>query len=117
MTPAAIDKAIYYSGGVVRDFVRLVHSACTDALVREEENIDEKNIDNAIHERRNDYTRLLSKEDLELLQTIKSKRPSAGKDERMLRLLHNRAILEYVNDERWCDVNPLLEDLVEENTS
>jgi len=61
---------------------------------------------------RNEYRRILDKEDMKLLRTIyKTKKLEfVGRLRPLLQLL---AILEYRDGENWCDVHPVLRKLLD----
>lgn len=111
----AIDTAIYYCGGVMRDLVSLIQKACADAIIRKGSGITKANVLNAVNDRRNEYSRMITATDKQLLREIDQGELAAGCEERVLDLLHSRSVLEYLNKGRWCAVNPILEDLLQDN--
>ncbi len=53
---------------------------------------------------------MLTSEDYAILKGICDKNEMHG-IEKIGHLLHNLSILEYMNDETWCDIHPTLEKL------
>ena len=61
---------------------------------------------------RNDYIRILNREDLKILKEVKSKKEKTDED-RFHDLLFSLAILEYANDEVWYDIHPTIKGIIE----
>jgi nucleoside-triphosphatase THEP1 len=108
-----------YSGGVVRELIRITQECCRLMLVqlrqksRKQESIDDLKIDQIILAKaldilRNDMMITLSKSDREILrQTHINYRPDDPKHQDFLDLLHNIYVIEYRNTETWYDLHPL----------
>ena len=60
---------------------------------------------------RNEYRRILDKEDLKLLKNVKDSKKLEFSD-RLRSLLQVLALLEYSDEENWCDVHPVLRKIV-----
>ena len=109
-TPA-LEQAVTYSGGVFRELARIVRTAIGRARRRKAARMDCTDIEWAATEIRNEYRRILDKEDLKLLRKI-------GEDnhlefnERMRPLMQLLALLEYRDEENWCDIHPVLRKLL-----
>lgn len=111
VTPSALDAAITYSGGVFREMARIMRTSIGKARRRKAVKLELEDIEWAATEIRNEYRRILSREDLKLLREIyRTKRLEYN--ERMHPLLQLLAILEYRTGENWCDVHPVLRKLL-----
>jgi hypothetical protein len=105
--PVALNDAINYSGGVFRELARIIRTAIGRARRRKAGQIEPEDIEWAATEIRNEYRRILDKEDVKLLKKINdSKRLEYS--EQMMPLLQLLAILEYRDQENWCDIHPVL---------
>jgi hypothetical protein len=62
---------------------------------------------------RNDYIRILGKEDLEILKGVKNTKGKIGDEDRFHDLLFSLATLEYANDEVWYDIHPTIKGIIE----
>jgi hypothetical protein len=112
LTPEALDLCIYYSGGVFRELARMMRTSIGHARRRNAEKVEAMDVEWAASEIRNEYRRILDKEDMKLLKTIhKTKKLEfVGRLRPLLQLL---AILEYRDGENWCDVHPTLRKLLD----
>lgn len=108
----ALEYAISISGGVFREMAWIIRTAADKAIARGDEKIQKSDIDKAESRRRNEFRRILRTEDYDLLVNIHRNRKLMGA-EKCAHLLHNLSILEYVNDENWCDVHPVIIPLIE----
>ncbi|HEY9802258.1 MAG TPA: ATP-binding protein [Leptolyngbyaceae cyanobacterium] len=112
---SAAEKIVVYSGGVLRELIRLANICCLICLrlVRQKPGekivIDDQIIEQAIKEIRNELSLRLGKEDFKILQTTyEDFEPDDVKQPEFLELLHGLYILEYRNDETWYDIHPIL---------
>ncbi|BAY94596.1 MULTISPECIES: ATP-binding protein [unclassified Tolypothrix] len=112
---SATEKIVIYSGGVLRELIRLANVCCLICLRlirrKPEERIviDDQVIEQAIKEIRNELSLRLGKEDLRILATTYHNfEPEDVKQSEFLELLHGLYILEYRNDETWYDIHPIL---------
>lgn len=113
----ALEKIIAFSGGVPRILLQLARNAALEADLDDEKVIRLAHVTAAIRRDQRDFQRLLNAEQLQLLQRIHiSKNCQQSKEEQAL--LHNLSVLEYLDDDAklWYDVNPLVVDLLPENT-
>lgn len=116
ISEAARDTIIRASGGLMRTLVGLVRSAAVKAVAAGKDTIDRAEAEAAVNAERADYVTGLKQDDYEVLrQRHADKRLSA--DEAVLSLLHTRALLEYANDEPWCDVHPIALPLIQQRGS
>ncbi len=112
ISPEALDLSIYYSGGVFRELARVMRTSIGHARRRGATQVEAEDVEWTASEIRNEYRRILDKEDLKLLRTIhKTKRLEfVGRLRPLLQLL---AILEYRDGENWCDIHPTLRKLLD----
>lgn len=110
-TTAAFDKLVTYSGGVPRNIIRLARAACLKARVDAVAQVDVEHVQDAVNKERNDFDRMLSREQREALKKVVETRTIDQTDE-YRDLLHNLSILEYENGSLWHDVNPVIRDLL-----
>ena len=118
MTPnlieaAALEQAITYSGGVFRELARIMRTAIGRARRRNANKLDCTDIEWAATEIRNEYRRILDKEDIKLLKKVAENNHLESSD-RLRPLLQLLALLEYRDGENWCDVHPVLRKLLDE---
>jgi len=109
----ALDKAVTYSGGVFRELARIIRTAIGRARRRKATQLDVSDVEWAATEIRNEYRRILDKEDLKLLKSV-STNNRLEYTERMTPLLQLLALLEYRDGENWCDVHPVLRKLLDD---
>lgn len=119
LTAGIQQKLIVYSGGVLRELIRIANECCRVCLrqIRRErdEIINEEILEKAINKLRNDYTLPLGKVDYEILQIIYNKyMPDDPKQSEFLELLHGLHILEYRNKQIWYDVHPIIIELLKD---
>jgi len=109
----ALDLAITYSGGVFREMARIMRTAISNARRRRVRQIETVDVEWAATEIRNEYRRILDKDDLDILRSIHEKN-RLEYNERIRPLLQLLALLEYRNGENWCDVHPVIRKLLYE---
>lgn len=105
--PAALNQAITYSGGVFREQARIIRTAIGRARRRKIAQIEVDDVEWAANEIRNEYRRILDKDDLKLLKIVHDSKRLEYSD-RLRALLQVLALLEYRDEENWCDVHPVL---------
>jgi nucleoside-triphosphatase THEP1 len=117
-----VDRIVLYSGGVLRELIRIAQECCRLMRVRllqkvrrqepiTDDRIDLEILNKALNILRNDLTITLSKTEREILQiTYQNHMPDDPKQQEFLDLLHRIAAIEYRNDESWYDVHPLIVD-------
>jgi hypothetical protein len=108
----ALEDAITSCGGVFREMARIMRTSVGRARRRRAPKVETVDVDWATTEIRNEYRRILDKDDIELLKIV-HKKNHLEYDDRLRPLLQLLAILEYRNGENWCDVHPVLRRLVE----
>lgn len=106
--PRALEQAITYSGGVFRELARILRTAIGRARRRKADCIEVEDIEWSATEIRNEYRRILDREDLKLLKRVQETKQLEYTD-RIRPLLQLLALLEYRDQEKnWCDVHPVL---------
>ena len=109
----ALGEAVAHSGGVFQQLQRLMEDACVTAITRGAPVVTRPDVREAAAALRNQLERSLTDEDHEILAAV-DRRKQASSDDATLALLHGLHLVEYRNLERWCDVNPLLEQTLRE---
>jgi len=109
----ALEDAITYSGGVFREMARIMRTAIGQARRRNAPQIDTNDVEWAATEIRNEYRRILDRNDLQYLKKV-HEHNRLEYNERLRPLLQLLAILEYRDKENWCDVHPVLRKLINE---
>ncbi|HET6845357.1 MAG TPA: hypothetical protein VFH29_00900 [Anaerolineales bacterium] len=109
----ALDAAISYSGGVFREMARIMRTAIGRARRRKASQLNGEDVEWAATEIRNEYRRILDKEDLKLLKKVAENNRMEYND-RLRPLLQLLALLEYRDGDNWCDVHPVLRKLLDD---
>jgi hypothetical protein len=109
----ATELAITYSGGVFRELARILRTAIGNTRRKKGGKIVVDDIEWAANEIRNEYRRILDREDLKFLKKIKDSK-HLEYHERLRPLLQLLAVLEYRDEENWCDVHPVLRKMLDE---
>ncbi len=117
IAPEALQALVEASGGLVGTLVRLGELAAEHALVDRKTSIDLGSAQHAIAEVRADFKALLRPQDYVVLRQ-KRQDKNLVSEPGIRDVLYNGSLLEYHNDEPWCDVHPavlpLLGDEVDE---
>jgi len=108
---SALEEAISYSGGVFRELARIIRTGIGRARRRTAKKVEKADIEWAATEIRNEYRRILDKEDIKLLKKV-NKDNQLEYTDRLRSLLQILAVLEYRDKEKWCDVHPVLRKLL-----
>jgi len=101
------DELIALSGGQPTQLMTLVR----EAIISNDWPIDKKSLERAKTDGRREYARLLRAEHWPIIEEIHStgSYTRTKENERAFReLLESRAILQYVNDEEWYGLNPMV---------
>ena len=109
--PETINLAITMGAGVFRESARIMQIAADSAIEHERDRIIKEDVERAEQEIRSDFKRILRTEDYDILKELYENNEIRG-IERIGHLLHNLSVLEYVNDEIWCDIHPTLEKIL-----
>lgn len=104
---ALIKDIALFSGGNVRDFIRLLKSM-VEAVKPEELPLTEKNVQFTFRRKIRNYEIAPSEEEFELLAHVYNTF-SISNDSAHYRMLNNHLILAYINGGTWYDVHPALQ--------
>jgi len=110
--PDAVDSAIKMGAGVFRETALIIQIAADSTIERGRDRITRDDVERAERERRSDFKRILQTEDYDILEEIYKNNDIRGID-KIGHLLHNLSVLEYENDENWCDIHPTLENVLD----
>jgi len=109
----ALEQMVVASGGLVRSLISLGQFAAVNALGRGAQRIETQDVARAIVELRNDFIASLRKEEYAMLAELRRTKQLAA-DEEVQDLLQTVALLQYENGEVWCDVHPVVVELLRE---
>ncbi len=104
---------IYMSGGVVREYIRIIRDSAIKALARGKTSISKDIAMEVVNGLKNIYKAQLSDADYEVLEDV-CKTKDIKRDEKLVGLLHNLSVLEYKNADSWCDLNPIVRSILDE---
>ena len=113
ITEEAMAEAIKSSAGIITELVRLIRDSANIANMETRSRIEEGDVKRVVTGIRNDYIRILGKEDLGILKGVKNTKEKIGDEDRFHDLLFSLAILEYANDEVWYDIHPTIKGIIE----
>ncbi|VVB72025.1 AAA ATPase domain protein [uncultured archaeon] len=109
----ALNSLAKYSGGMLRDFIRLLAYTIEMAQTRGGKlPIEHKLADQAFRRLVNEYGRMVPDEHFDLLARVAMNK-RAPNDDKHQAMLYNLSVLEYMNGDRWCDVHPAVKELPE----
>ncbi len=110
----ALNHAVEMSGGVVRELIRIIQGAATEARANSANSIAMNQIQRTIGQLRTEYSYTLTEdEDIEILKRVRATNELRWKNrEPLLKLLHQLFILMYSNGENWYGINPIVEALI-----
>ena len=111
MDDDALGHAVSISGGVFREMARVIRIAASKAYARGEDKVEITDVKKAESQIRNEFRRMLETEDYDALKEIYEKQELRG-SETCAKLLHSMSVLEYRNDENWCDVHPVVHPII-----
>jgi len=109
--PEALDAAVELSGGIFRELAFVMQLSISHALEHGTSRIEKEDVRQAETRIRSDFRRILTSRDYELLREVRDTNEMRNVDE-LGDLLHILAVMEYTNDENWCDVHPALRPLL-----
>jgi hypothetical protein len=113
IAPLALEDAITYSGGVFREMARIMRTAIGQARRRKADKVEISDVEAAATEIRNEYRRILDRDDMEILRKVNENNRLEYND-RLRPLLQLLALLEYRKGENWVDVHPVLRKVLNE---
>ncbi len=118
-------QIILFSGGVLRELIRIVDRCCDKVklelrgqikrqqLNEPEVKIDRRILNEVITDLRLERAEVLGKVDYEMFLAIYNNfQPQDTENQRFLDFLHGLYILEYRNAKLWYDLNPIVRDLL-----
>jgi hypothetical protein len=111
IVPAALNMLIQGSGGVMRDFIRLMQSAALYAEVAGKERIGKPETAKALNELRRQLMAQRTPDYHEVLNKVRQTHERVGGEDEGKKcdlLLRNDVVLSYVNDDIWYDVHAAL---------
>ncbi|NEQ35348.1 MAG: AAA family ATPase [Okeania sp. SIO3I5] len=119
--PEIVKKIVIYSGGVLRELVRITNQCCRICLrlIRRQPDdleikINAEVLQEAITNIRIDFdTRIGSADYAVLKETYQNFQPNDSKEQRFLDLLHALYVLEYRNSDGWYDIHPIVTELLQ----
>jgi len=111
--PDALEYIIDMSGGVVREFIRIIRDSAVRAITRKKDLIDKNIAVEVVNGLKNIYQAQLSDEDYQILMEVHQTK-DIKRDELLVGLLHNLSVLEYRNERSWCDLNPIVRAILDE---
>ncbi|AKB42733.1 P-loop NTPase fold protein [Methanosarcina vacuolata] len=111
--PEALEYIIDMSGGVLRDYIRIIRDSAVTALTRGKTVIDKAVAEEVVNDLKNTFQAQLSDEDYDVLLEV-SHSKSIKRDQGLVGLLHNLSVLEYTNGRNWCDLHPIVRTILEE---
>lgn len=120
--PETLEQIIIYSGGVLRELIRIANECCRICLRLIRRNLDNSTIkidkiilQQAIIKLSTDFDMRIGTADYEILaKTYSEFRPTDPKEQRFLDLLHGLYVLEYRNAQLWYDVHPIVTKLLKQ---
>ncbi len=120
--PETKEKIIIYSGGVLRELIRITNECCRICLRLIRRNpedlaikINSEVLQQAITKLSLDFDMRIGTDDYEILETTYQEfRPKDPKEQRFLDLLHGLYVLEYRNAQLWYDIHPIVTELLQQ---
>ncbi len=102
-------RVAYYSGGVVRDFVRMVREVAAEAWTADAPAVTREMVDEVLKQWRHIHESGLFKEQIAILNAVAlNPKDDPGDDERVRDLLRYGRLLPYPNGSEWFYPHPLL---------
>ncbi len=110
----ATEALIAASGGLVRTLIGLTQFAAVNAVGRGAQRIEARDVQRAVVELRNDFIAALSTADYELLAARHADKRLSN-NSGVQDLLQSLALLQYEEEgQAWCDVHPIVAELLQE---
>ncbi len=104
--PAALERAALYSGGVARDFFRLLREAAFNAEGLRRTTIEDRVMESVVKHARTELQYGLYEADLRALERVRATHDLPAVEQ--VHLLDQSWVLELNGEELWFEVNPLL---------
>lgn len=119
--PEILNRLVSYSGGVLRELIRIANECCRICLRLVRRNpevavkINAEVFEEAINKLRIDFDTRLGTTDYEMLMaTYRDFKPADPKAKQFLELLHGLYVLEYRNAVLWYDIHPIVLELLKQ---
>ena len=111
----ALDEAITFSGGLIRQFMLIVHTAARQARRNKQETVIKENVAYACQQLANNLERwAVTSARIQCLETIRRHHiPQAGSSDEWTEALLGNHIIAFTNGSFWYSVNPLIEKTIE----
>lgn len=109
----ALDEIVQLSGGLMRDLIRIVAASALKALTAKSQKISLQIVRSVAAGMANDYRFVLKPPDYPALQELHRTKRIVSTQE-VQDLLENHSLLEYRNDDDWCDAHPAVLPLLSE---
>lgn len=108
----ALEYAVEMSGGVLHDFVRIIRESAAKAHGNNNSKIEKDDVELVASSIRNENLRFLWGDDLEMLKMVAATHKKLDV-KRFNDLFFSLVILEYLNNEVWYDVHPIVKGVLE----
>ncbi|MCV6608355.1 MAG: hypothetical protein OIF32_09090 [Campylobacterales bacterium] len=113
ITEKAVEKAVDYSGGNLRQLVRIIHESALKALSNESQQIDLFEVENVIEELRSQFSMSLVGR-VDVLEHVRNNNmPLNEKEDKFIASIKDNMIFAYFNGSVWYEVNPIVKKTVE----
>jgi hypothetical protein len=106
-----VDTAIYLTGGILRELIRVIRGCCVYCHEYEIGQITRHIIQMQKSKLKSEYYRMLEHEDYKWLERVNQTKSRADVD---MRHLESLCVLYYPNGKGWFDVHPIVSELLEE---
>lgn len=107
----ALEQVVKMSGGVFRELTRLLRTAIDHTLETAQTQIEVADVESAAIELRSTYWRILTEQQLTILQQVQQGQDKHDPD-KLAPLLQILAVLEYDSAGTWFDIHPVLHELL-----
>jgi len=106
-----LETAIYLTGGILREFIRIIRGCCVYCHEYEIGRISHNIIEMQKNKLKSEYYRMLEHEDYMQLERVHHTKSRADVD---MRHLESLCVLYYPNGKGWFDVHPVVNELLNE---
>ncbi len=111
---AAIDLAIEYSGGILRQFIQLLREAAFNVIKYKGAKVTADDVEKALFNKRQQLSlTIIGDKIISLLNYVmKHNKPSTTENNDFVNALLNLQIIAHPNNEFWYDINPIIRSTV-----
>lgn len=106
-----VEAAIYMTGGILRELIRIIRSCCVYCEEYESSRITPEILHYHKNKLKSEYYRMLEDEDYQWLHRVKRTKSRASVN---VRHLESLCVLYYPNGKGWFDVHPVVTELLQE---